>query len=98
MIGLKDKLSKILAFLLIGIVQFYRAVYSSITPGTCRYSPTCSSYTIEALKNHGLLRGGWLGLCRIARCNPWGGWGDDPVPPRPKQTHTKSSLKVQENP
>ena len=112
MIWLKDKFSTLLAFLLIGVVQFYRVVISSITPGTCRYSPTCSCYAIDALKNHGLLQGGWLSLRRMARCNPWGGWGYDPVPPpaqahptqahpiqaHPTQAHTKYNLKVQENP
>jgi putative membrane protein insertion efficiency factor len=46
----------------------------------CRYEPTCSQYFIEAVQTHGSLRGSWMGLCRIARCNPWGGCGYDPVP------------------
>jgi len=86
---MKDKVSKYLSFMLIGIVQFYRAVFSSITPGACRFSPTCSCYAIEALKNHGPIRGSWLTVCRIVRCNPFSGnWGFDPVPPSSKSHHS----------
>jgi len=46
----------------------------------CRYQPTCSHYVLEALESHGPIRGGWLGLKRLARCHPWGGSGFDPVP------------------
>jgi putative membrane protein insertion efficiency factor len=46
----------------------------------CRFSPTCSHYSLEALELHGCLKGGWLSLRRILRCNPWGGSGEDPVP------------------
>lgn len=49
--------------------------------GGCRFEPSCSRYFLEAVETHGLLRGGWLGLCRLARCQPWGGMGHDPVPP-----------------
>jgi uncharacterized protein len=46
----------------------------------CRFTPTCSEYFLQAVETHGILRGGWLGLSRLARCNPWGGQGHDPVP------------------
>jgi uncharacterized protein len=50
-------------------------------PGSgCRFTPTCSEYFLQAVLKHGLLRGSYLGLWRIARCNPWGGCGHDPVP------------------
>jgi len=50
-------------------------------PGSgCRFQPTCSAYFLEALGKHGLFRGGWLGMCRLCRCHPWGGHGHDPVP------------------
>jgi putative membrane protein insertion efficiency factor len=52
-------------------------------PGSgCRFEPTCSHYFLEAVETHGVLRGSWLGLKRLARCQPWGGSGEDPVPPR----------------
>jgi len=50
-------------------------------PSPCRYEPSCSSYAVEALEVHGAVRGSWLSVRRIARCNPWGGHGADPVPP-----------------
>jgi putative membrane protein insertion efficiency factor len=48
----------------------------------CRFEPSCSLYFLEAVETHGVMRGGWLGLKRIARCHPWGGSGIDPVPRR----------------
>jgi len=46
----------------------------------CRFTPTCSAYFLEAVETHGIARGSWLGLQRLARCHPWGGCGYDPVP------------------
>lgn len=68
--------------LLAGAVRLYRAVRSAVRPGvsTCRYIPSCSAYGLEALETHGAVRGSWLTLRRIGRCNPWGGHGYDPVP------------------
>ncbi|GHT79169.1 putative membrane protein insertion efficiency factor [Bacteroidia bacterium] len=67
-------------YLLIGLVKFYRYSISPLTPASCRYTPTCSQYAIEALQKYGALKGGWLALKRILRCHPWGGDGFDPVP------------------
>lgn len=75
-------LKKILVFPLILLIRGYQNYISPFTPASCRYSPTCSQYTIEALKVHGLFKGGWLAIKRIASCNPWGGSGFDPVPPK----------------
>ncbi|MDG2432644.1 membrane protein insertion efficiency factor YidD, partial [Flavobacterium sp.] len=73
-------LKKILIFPLLVLVRFYQLVISPLTPASCRFEPTCSSYMIEALKEHGLLYGLFLGIKRIISCNPWGGTGYDPVP------------------
>lgn len=67
-------------FLLIALVRFYQAALSPYLPNSCRYTPTCSQYMIEAVQKHGPFKGGWLGLKRIARCHTWGGHGHDPVP------------------
>jgi putative membrane protein insertion efficiency factor len=66
--------------LFIAIIRFYQLVISPILPSACRYTPTCSSYGIEALKKHGAIKGSVLTIKRIMRCNPWGGHGEDPVP------------------
>ena len=70
-----------LARALRGLVLVYRHALSPFLGPRCRYLPTCSEYCLEALENHGALRGSWLSLKRIARCHPWGGSGLDPVPP-----------------
>jgi uncharacterized protein len=66
--------------LLIGLVRFYQYAISPLTMASCRYTPTCSAYSIEAIKKYGPLKGSWLSIRRILRCNPWGGHGHDPVP------------------
>ena len=68
--------------LLILLVRFYQYVISPILPASCRYTPTCSVYMIEALQTHGVFKGLYLGIKRILSCNPWGGHGHDPVPPK----------------
>lgn len=62
------------------IIRFYQGAISPLLPAACRYTPTCSHYTAEALQKHGLIKGGWLAAKRIVSCNPWGGKGYDPVP------------------
>lgn len=73
-------LVKIFSLLLIGLARGYQLFVSPILPQTCRYHPTCSGYAIDAIREHGPVRGGWLALRRITRCHPWGGSGYDPVP------------------
>ncbi|WP_187263178.1 membrane protein insertion efficiency factor YidD [Pontibacter beigongshangensis] len=70
----------ILQKLFLGIIWVYQHLISPITPASCRYTPTCSNYAIEAIKKYGPFKGGWMGLKRIGRCHPWGGSGYDPVP------------------
>ncbi|MCU0437420.1 MAG: membrane protein insertion efficiency factor YidD [Raineya sp.] len=69
-----------MVFVLVGIVRFYQRAISPLYPATCRYTPTCSQYMIDAIKEHGIFKGTWMGLKRIGRCHPWGGSGYDPVP------------------
>ena len=66
----------------IGIVRGYQLVLSPFAGGACRFNPSCSDYAIEALTEHGLLRGTALALKRVARCHPFGQAGFDPVPRR----------------
>jgi putative membrane protein insertion efficiency factor len=70
----------VLARILIGVVRFYQVAVSPWTPASCRYTPTCSRYAVEALQSHGALRGSVLAARRLLRCHPWGGHGYDPVP------------------
>jgi putative membrane protein insertion efficiency factor len=65
---------------LIGLVRGYQLLLSPISGPCCRHLPTCSEYTAEAISRHGVFRGSWLAVRRIARCNPWGSSGYDPVP------------------
>ena len=67
---------------LVGLIRLYQYSFSAVGAPSCRFTPTCSGYAIEALQRHGMARGGWLALRRIARCHPWGGDGSDPVPER----------------
>lgn len=69
-----------LVYLLIFPVKIYKWTISPMLGPSCRYTPTCSTYSIEALKKHGPVKGLWLAIKRIASCNPWGGSGYDPVP------------------
>lgn len=85
----KKRLSFV-AKVLILLVRFYQTAISPFTPSTCRYSPTCSSYTIEALQKHGVFYGGWLAVKRIFSCHPWGGSGYDPVPESSDRTFQKN--------
>ncbi len=71
------------------LIRFYQTAISPYTPATCRYSPSCSHYTLEALKTHGLLTGGWFAIKRIFSCHPWGGSGYDPVPLKKNDTSNK---------
>ena len=76
----------ILQKLLMLFIRLYRVILSPIKnaffgpTGSCRFSPCCSVYTIEAIKLHGAIKGCLLGLKRILGCNPWGKYGHDPVP------------------
>lgn len=66
--------------LTLALIRLYQLLVSPFFGSNCRYQPTCSAFASEAIRRHGVLRGGWLALKRIGRCHPWGGEGYDPVP------------------
>ncbi len=66
--------------LVIFLIKAYQLLVSPLFPSSCRFTPTCSQYSIEAIKKHGVLRGGWLSLKRVSKCHPWHPGGYDPVP------------------
>ncbi|MEO6134612.1 MAG: membrane protein insertion efficiency factor YidD [Ginsengibacter sp.] len=73
-------IKKILSLPFIALIRLYQMVISPWLGPSCRYTPTCSQYGLEAFNKYGPIKGFWLTLKRIARCNPWGGHGHDPVP------------------
>lgn len=73
-------MKKILSYIFLAPIYFYKYTISPMLPPSCRYTPTCSEYGIAAIKKYGPFKGGWLTLKRLGRCNPWGGNGYDPVP------------------
>jgi len=73
-------LARLLSWPLLIPIYIYRWCISPMMPPTCRFTPTCSAYALEAIKRHGPLLGLYLALKRLLRCHPWGGSGYDPVP------------------
>ena len=65
-----------------GALRAYKLTLSPLIGQQCRFAPTCSEYAADALIEHGFWRGSWMAVRRVCRCNPWGGSGYDPVPPR----------------
>ena len=70
-----------MAKILILLIHAYRRLISPLLPPSCRYTPSCSVYTLEAIEMFGAIRGSWMGLRRISRCHPWSAGGYDPVLP-----------------
>ncbi len=67
---------------LVGAIQVYRHMISPLRPATCRFTPTCSQYAVDAVTEYGALRGVWLAVIRLAKCGPWHSGGWDPIPER----------------
>ncbi|MEO9257677.1 MAG: membrane protein insertion efficiency factor YidD [Crocinitomicaceae bacterium] len=80
-------IKRIIAFPFIFLIKVYQWIISPILPNSCRYTPTCSAYAIEAIKVHGIFEGLYLGVKRILSCHPWGKSGYDPVPEKRKCKH-----------
>jgi uncharacterized protein len=78
--GAVDVITVVPRTVLILLVRVYQITLSPLLPASCRYYPSCSTYAVEALERHGALRGGWLTLRRLVRCNPFRPGGYDPVP------------------
>lgn len=77
-----DEKPSIIAYLLLGIIYFYRYCISPFIGSRCRFYPTCSTYGLEAIKIHGAVKGGYLTIKRILKCHPFNEGGEDPVPPK----------------
>lgn len=73
-------INQLISGLFLAIIKFYQWGISPLIGPACRYQPTCSRYTAEAIKKYGPWKGSILGIKRISRCHPWGGHGYDPVP------------------
>ncbi len=73
-------IKSLLGLLFTGLIRFYQVAISPMTQSSCRYTPTCSQYALEAVSKYGPFKGGWLAIKRLLRCHPWGGHGYDPVP------------------
>lgn len=69
-----------LRVLFVLLIRFYQRFISPFLGANCRYTPTCSQYSKEAILKYGPFKGGWMAIKRILSCNPWGGHGHDPVP------------------
>jgi putative membrane protein insertion efficiency factor len=86
-----EYLHTLLKWILILPIRLYQLLLSPLLGQNCRYTPTCSHYSVEAIQEWGIFKGSWMAIKRIVSCNPWGGFGDDPVPKNPKkkqkQTH-----------
>ena len=78
----------LLTLLLRGLIRSYQLLISPVLGPSCRYLPSCSDYAAEAIERHGALAGTWLAVRRLARCQPWGGSGYDPVPEQHRREHS----------
>jgi len=81
-------LKKCVIQIILTLIKGYRLLISPWFRGSCRFNPSCSRYTEDVIMTHGIVKGIYLSMMRILRCHPWGGYGDDPVPPKkPKDKH-----------
>ncbi|MBI3444627.1 MAG: membrane protein insertion efficiency factor YidD [Magnetospirillum sp.] len=71
-----------------GLIRLYQLLLSPVLPASCRFTPSCSAYAMQAIESHGPVAGSWLGIRRICRCHPWNDGGYDPVPPAKPESET----------
>lgn len=90
---MSNKFPNPISWLLIKLVRFYQIFISPLLGPRCRFYPSCSHYTIEAIQTHGVIKGSWLAIKRISRCHPGNPGGVDPVPP----CHCEKDHKSKEN-
>jgi uncharacterized protein len=83
-------------YLLIGFLRAYRLLVSPLYGQVCRYHPSCSAYALDAVREHGSIKGPWLAVRRLGRCHPWAAGGYDPVPPRTPRMSAGSSPSPQQ--
>ncbi len=80
MTSILNFLSFLLKSLFLTLIKIYKYLLSPLLPPRCRYTPTCSTYTHQAIEKYGPVTGVWMGIKRFSKCHPWGGHGYDPVP------------------
>jgi len=73
-------INKFLSAIFLGLISFYKNAISPLLKPSCRYTPSCSDYGVQAIKKYGAIKGGWFTIKRILSCHPWGGSGYDPIP------------------
>lgn len=76
----KKLINPVFRLLFLFLIRIYQLLISPLLGSSCRYTPTCSHYGVQAIEKYGPFKGGWLTIKRILRCQPWGGHGHDPVP------------------
>jgi putative membrane protein insertion efficiency factor len=81
-------------YVLIGLLKAYRFAISPLYGQVCRYHPSCSAYALEAVTVHGSIKGTWLAVRRVARCNPWSRGGFDPVPVKAGQKASRRATRA----
>ncbi|WP_347349993.1 membrane protein insertion efficiency factor YidD [Intrasporangium sp.] len=87
-------MNRILSAPFVLLVRLYQLFVSPLRPPTCRFYPSCSTYAVTALTRFGPVRGGWLVLCRLGRCNPWNPGGIDHVPDRWEERHSEQLHQI----
>ncbi len=89
--------NRILSAFFTGLIRFYQLAISPLLGANCRYTPTCSQYGVEAIREWGPLKGTWLAIKRFSSCHPWGGHGHDPVPKKKEADNSVIGVGMKTN-